>query len=174
MNSGQKEVAARVNASIICKEVRLIDADGNMVGIVSPEKANTMASETGLDLVEISPNANPPVCKIMDFGKFKYDQQKREAEARKKQKTIELKEIKFRPNTDKHDYEVKMRSVTKFLENGDKVKITLRFRGREMAHQELGSELMGRVAVDTAHLGKPDVIPKVEGRQMIMIIYPNT
>ena len=174
MNSGQKEVAARVNASTICKEVRLIDADGNMVGIVSPEKANTRASETGLDLVEISPNANPPVCKIMDFGKFKYDQQKREAEARKKQKTIELKEIKFRPNTDKHDYEVKMRSVTKFLENGDKVKITLRFRGREMAHQELGSELMGRVAVDTAHLGKPDVIPKVEGRQMIMIIYPNT
>ena len=167
-------MAARVNASIICKEVRLIDADGNMIGIVTPEKANTMASESGLDLVEISPNANPPVCKIMDFGKFKYDQQKREAEARKKQKTIELKEIKFRPNTDTHDYEVKMRSVTKFLENGDKVKITLRFRGREMAHQELGSELMERVAVDTAHLGKPDVIPKVEGRQMIMIIYPNT
>ena len=167
-------MAARVNASIICKEVRLIDADGNMVGIVTPEKANTMAIESGLDLVEISPNATPPVCKIMDFGKFKYDQQKREAEARKKQKTIELKEIKFRPNTDKHDYEVKMRSVTKFLENGDKVKITLRFRGREMAHQELGAELMERVVVDTAHLGKPDVIPKVEGRQMIMIIYPNT
>ena len=167
-------MAARVNASIICKEVRLIDANGNMVGIVTPEKANTMAIESGLDLVEISPNASPPVCKIMDFGKFKYDQQKREAEARKKQKTIELKEIKFRPNTDKHDYEVKMRSVTKFLENGDKVKITLRFRGREMAHQELGAELMERVVVDTAHLGKPDVIPKVEGRQMIMIIYPNT
>ena len=174
MTSGQKELAARVNASIICKEVRLIDAEGNMVGIVTPEKATTMASEQGLDLVEISPNASPPVCKIMDFGKFKYDQQKREAEARKKQKTIELKEIKFRPNTDKHDYEVKMRSVTKFLENGDKVKITLRFRGREMAHQELGTELMERVVVDTAHLGKPDVIPKVEGRQMIMIIYPNT
>ena len=144
-----------------------------MVGIVSPDKANIMAGEAGLDLVEISPNATPPVCKIMDFGKFKYDQQKREAEARKKQKTIELKEIKFRPNTDKHDYEVKMRSVTKFLENGDKVKITLRFRGREMAHQELGAELMERVAEDTAHLGKPDVIPKVEGRQMVMIIYPN-
>ena len=174
MTSGQKEVAARVNASIISKEVRLIDADGNMVGIVTPEKANILARETGLDLVEISPNASPPVCKIMDFGKFKYDQQKREAEARKKQKTIELKEIKFRPNTDKHDYEVKMRSVTKFLENGDKVKITLRFRGREMAHQELGAELMERVVVDTAHLGKPDVIPKIEGRQMIMIIYPNT
>jgi translation initiation factor IF-3 len=167
-------VATRVNSSITCQEVRLIDADGNMVGIVSPEKANTMASEIGLDLVEISPNAKPPVCKIMDFGKFKYDQQKREAEARKKQKTIELKEIKFRPNTDKHDYEVKMRSVTKFLENGDKVKITLRFRGREMAHQELGTELMERVVNDTAHLGKPDIIPKVEGRQMVMIIYPNT
>ncbi len=167
-------MATRVNSSIICQEVRLIDADGNMVGIVSPEKANIMASEIGLDLVEISPNASPPVCKIMDFGKFKYDQQKREAEARKKQKTIELKEIKFRPNTDKHDYEVKMRSVTKFLENGDKVKITLRFRGREMAHQELGTELMERVVTDTAHLGKPDIIPKVEGRQMVMIIYPNT
>ena len=167
-------MATRVNETIICKEVRLIDVDGNMIGTISREQANIMASDAGLDLVEISPNATPPVCKIMDFGKFKYDQQKKEAEARKKQKTIELKEIKFRPNTDKHDYEVKMRSVTKFLENGDKVKITLRFRGREMAHQELGSELMERVAVDTAHLGKPDVIPKVEGRQMVMIIYPNT
>ena len=167
-------MATRVNETIICKEVRLIDVDGNMIGIISPEQANIMARDASLDLVEISPNATPPVCKIMDFGKVKYDQQKKEAEARKKQKTIELKEIKFRPNTDKHDYEVKMRSVTKFLENGDKVKITLRFRGREMAHQELGSELMERVAVDTAHLGKPDVIPKVEGRQMVMIIYPNT
>ena len=174
MTSGQKEIAARVNEAIICKEIRLIDVDGNMIGIISPEQANIMARDVGLDLVEISPNAVPPVCKIMDFGKFKYDQQKREAEARKKQKTIELKEIKFRPNTDKHDYEVKMRSVTKFLENGDKVKITLRFRGREMAHQELGTDLMERVALDTAHLGKPDVIPKVEGRQMVMIIYPNT
>ena len=174
MTSGQKEVAARVNEAIICKEIRLIDADGSMIGIISPEQANIMAKDVGLDLVEISPNAAPPVCKIMDFGKFKYDQQKREAEARKKQKTIELKEIKFRPNTDKHDYEVKMRSVTKFLENGDKVKITLRFRGREMAHQELGTDLMERVVLDTAHLGKPDVIPKVEGRQMVMIIYPNT
>ena len=154
--------------------MRLIDSEGKMVGIVTPEHANNMARETGLDLVEISPNASPPVCKIMDFGKFKYDQQKRETEARKKQKTIELKEIKFRPNTDTHDYEVKMRSITKFLENGDKVKITLRFRGREMAHQELGTELLERVASDTSHLGKIDFIPKVEGRQMVMIIYPNT
>jgi translation initiation factor IF-3 len=158
----------------VCSEIRLIDSEGKMVGIVSPDHANDLAKETGLDLVEISPNALPPVCKIMDFGKFKYDQQKREAEARKKQKTIELKEIKFRPNTDTHDYEVKMRSITKFLENGDKVKITLRFRGREMAHQDLGTELLKRVAADTNHLGKIDFIPKVEGRQMVMIIYPNT
>ena len=143
-----------------------------MVGIVSPEKANIMASEAGLDLVEISPNASPPVCKIMDFGKFKYDQQKREAEARKKQKTIELKEIKFRPNTDKHDYEVKMRSVTKFLENGDKVKITLRFRGREMAHQTLGATVLDRVKEDTEEFCKVEVLPKLEGRQMVMILAP--
>jgi translation initiation factor IF-3 len=173
MTSGQKEVAARVNASIICKEVRLIDADGNMVGIVTPEKANTMAIESGLDLVEISPNASPPVCKIMDFGKFKYDQQKREAEARKKQKTIELKEIKFRPNTDKHDYEVKMRSVTKFLENGDKVRITLRFRGREMAHQQIGMELLKRVESDLESMASVEQFPTLEGRQLVMMMAPN-
>ena len=172
MTSGQKEVAARVNASIICKEVRLIDADGNMVGIVTPEKANTMASESGLDLVEISPNASPPVCKIMDFGKFKYDQQKREAEARKKQKTIEVKEIKFRPNTDTHDYEVKMRSVNKFLDNGDKVKITMRFRGREMAHQDRGSDLLEKIKVETDEFAKVELLPKFEGRQMIMVLAP--
>ncbi len=131
-----------------------------------------MAEEAGLDLVEISPNANPPVCKIMDYGKYKYEQQKREAEARKKQKTIEVKEVKFRPNTDTHDYEVKMRNVFKFLENGDKVKVTLRFRGREMAHQQLGRELLQRVAEDVKELGKVENMPKMEGRQMIMIIAP--
>jgi translation initiation factor IF-3 len=131
-----------------------------------------LAVDAGLDLVEISPNAEPPVCKIMDFGKYKYEQQKKESEARKKQKTIEVKEIKFRPNTDTHDYEVKMRSVYKFLENGDKVKITMRFRGREMAHQELGRELLERVAVDTDKLGKIDSIPKLEGRQIVMLINP--
>lgn len=131
-----------------------------------------MANDAGLDLVEISPNANPPVCKIMDFGKFKYEQQKRESEARKKQKTIEVKEVKFRPNTDTHDYEVKMRNVYKFLENGDKVKVTLRFRGREMAHQNLGRELLERVAVDIKELGKVENMPKMEGRQMIMMIGP--
>ena len=131
-----------------------------------------MAEEAGLDLVEISPNANPPVCKIMDYGKYKYEQQKRESEARKKQKVIEVKEVKFRPNTDTHDYEVKMRNVTRFLENGDKVKVTLRFRGREMAHQELGRDLLNRVAEDTKEIGKIENMPKMEGRQMIMIIGP--
>ena len=131
-----------------------------------------MAAEAGLDLVEISPNANPPVCKIMDFGKFKYEQQKRESEARKKQKIIEVKEVKFRPNTDKHDYDVKMRSVFKFLENGDKVKVTLRFRGRETAHQNLGIELLERVAEDIKEVGKVENMPKMEGRQMIMMIGP--
>nr|WP_246107422.1 translation initiation factor IF-3 [Puniceibacterium confluentis] len=147
-------------------------ADGENVGVVTPARAMEMAEEAGLDLVEISPNAAPPVCKIMDFGKYKYETQKREAEARKKQKIIEVKEIKFRPNTDIHDYEVKMRSVFKFLENGDKVKITLRFRGREMAHQNLGRELLERVAEDVKEVGKIENMPKMEGRQMIMMIGP--
>ncbi|SEF44127.1 translation initiation factor IF-3 [Jhaorihella thermophila] len=137
-----------------------------------PSQALELADEAGLDLVEISPNANPPVCKIMDFGKFKYEQQKREAEARKKQKTIEVKEVKFRPNTDTHDYQVKMRNVFKFLENGDKVKVTLRFRGREMAHQNLGRELLERVAEDVKEIGRVENMPKMEGRQMIMMIGP--
>ncbi|WP_342586146.1 translation initiation factor IF-3 [Leisingera sp. ANG-Vp] len=147
-------------------------ADGENVGVVHPAKAMDMAAEAGLDLVEISPNANPPVCKIMDFGKFKYEQQKRESEARKKQKIIEVKEVKFRPNTDTHDYDVKMRNVFKFLENGDKVKVTLRFRGREMAHQNLGRELLERVAEDIKEIGKVENMPKMEGRQMIMMIGP--
>ena len=131
-----------------------------------------MAVAAGLDLVEISPNAEPPVCKIMDFGKYKYEQQKREAEARRNQKIIEIKEIKFRPGTDDHDYDVKMRSVLKFLAEGDKVKITLRFRGREMAHQQLGMELLNRVAADVANAGKIESMPKLEGRQMVMMIGP--
>jgi translation initiation factor IF-3 len=141
--------------------------------VVSPIRAMELAEQAGLDLVEISPTAEPPVCKIMDFGKFKYETQKREAEARKKQKIIEIKEVKFRPNTDTHDYEVKMRSVTKFLENGDKVKVTLRFRGREMAHQNLGRELLERVAADVDGVGKVESIPKLEGRQMVMMIGPS-
>ena len=131
-----------------------------------------MAEAVGLDLVEISPNANPPVCKIMDFGKFKYEQQKRESEARKKQKIIEIKEVKFRPGTDINDYDVKMRNVYKFLTNGDKVKITLRFRGREMAHLNLGRELLERVSEDVKEIGKVENMPKMEGRQMIMMIGP--
>jgi translation initiation factor IF-3 len=163
-----------VNENIICPEVRLIGSDGDNVGVVSPEKALELSEDAGLDLVEISPNASPPVCKIMDYGKYKYEQQKKESEARKNQKIIEVKEIKFRPGTDTHDYEVKMRSVTKFLENGDKVKITLRFRGREMAHQELGRELLERVATDIDGFGKIENIPKMEGRQMTMMIGPNS
>jgi len=151
----------------------LIGAEGENVGVVTPSHAMILAAEAGLDLVEISPNAAPPVCKIMDFGKFKYEQQKRESEARKKQKTIEVKEVKFRPNTDTHDYEVKMRNVFKFLENGDKVKVTLRFRGREMAHQQLGRELLERVAEDVTELGKVENMPKMEGRQMVMMIGPS-
>jgi len=140
--------------------------------VVTPARALEMAVEAGLDLVEISPNAVPPVCKIMDFGKFKYEQQKREAEARKKQKIIEIKEVKFRPGTDTHDYDVKMRSMQKFLDEGDKVKVTLRFKGREMAHQELGLELLHRVAADVAEIGKVENMPRLEGRQMVMMIAP--
>uniref|UniRef100_UPI0038B34A08 translation initiation factor IF-3 n=1 Tax=Cochlodiniinecator piscidefendens TaxID=2715756 RepID=UPI0038B34A08 len=168
----QRETGPRVNERIRATEIRLIGAEGENVGVIHPAKAMVMAEEAGLDLVEISPNATPPVCKIMDFGKFKYEQQKRESEARKKQKIIEIKEIKFRPNTDTNDYEVKMRNVFKFLENGDKVKISLRFRGREMAHQNLGRELLERVAEDTKGIGKVENFPKMEGRQMIMLIGP--
>ncbi len=139
---------------------------------MTPARAMELAEQVELDLVEISPNASPPVCKIMDFGKFKYEQQKRESEARKNQKIIEVKEVKFRPNTDHHDYDVKMRNVEKFLAKGDKVKVTLRFRGREMAHQNLGRELLERVAEDTKEMGKVESMPKMEGRQMIMMIGP--
>jgi translation initiation factor IF-3 len=161
-----------VNRAIRAPEIRLIGADGDNVGVVHPAKGMQLAEEAGLDLVEISPNATPPVCKIMDFGKFKYEQQKRESEARKKQKIIEVKEVKFRPNTDTHDYEVKMRNVVKFLEKGDKVKVTLRFRGREMAHTNLGRELLERVAGDITEIGKVENMPKLEGRQMVMMIGP--
>lgn len=167
-----RETGPRINERIRSPEIRLIGADGENVGVVTPHRALQMAVEAGLDLVEISPTAVPPVCKIMDFGKWKYEQQKRESEARKKQKIIEIKEIKFRPGTDTHDYDVKMRSVLKFLEEGDKVKITLRFRGREMAHQELGLELLKRVEADVAQHGKVENMPKLEGRQMVMMIGP--
>jgi len=167
-----RETGPRVNENIKGTEIRLIGADGENVGVVSPARGMVLAEEAGLDLVEISPNAVPPVVKIMDFGKFKYEQQKRESEARKKQKIIEIKEVKFRPNTDTNDYDVKMRNVFRFLNNGDKVKISLRFRGREMAHQNLGRELLERVAEDTKDVGKVENMPKMEGRQMIMMIGP--
>ena len=167
-----RETGPRVNGRIRAPEIRLIGPNGENVGVVAPDRAMALAEQVGLDLVEISPNATPPVCKIMDFGKFKYDTQKREAEAKKKQKTIEVKEVKFRPNTDTHDYDVKMRNVTRFLESGDKVKVTMRFRGREMAHQNLGRELLERVATDVDGLGKVENMPKVEGRQMVMMIGP--
>ncbi|UWP90647.1 translation initiation factor IF-3 [Aliiroseovarius crassostreae] len=168
----QRDTGPRINERIRAPEIRLIGADGENVGVVPPSRGMELAEQAGLDLVEISPNAVPPVCKIMDFGKFKYETQKREAEARKKQKTIEVKEVKFRPNTDTHDYDVKMRNVVKFLEKGDKVKVTLRFRGREMAHQNLGRELLERVAEDIKEIGKVENMPKMEGRQMVMMIGP--
>ena len=168
----QRETGPRINDRIRSPEIRLIGADGENVGVVTPARAMQMAEEAGLDLVEISPNAEPPVCKIMDFGKYKYETQKREAEARKKQHIIEIKEIKFRPGTDTNDYDVKMRSVLKFLSEGDKVKITLRFRGREMAHQQLGVELLNRVSADVVEAGKIESMPRLEGRQMVMMISP--
>ena len=168
----QRDTGPRINDRIRATEIRLIGADGENVGVVTPARALDMAHDAGLDLVEISPNATPPVCKIMDYGKYKYEQQKRESEARKKQKVIEVKEVKFRPGTDTHDYDVKMRNVLKFLENGDKVKVTLRFRGREMAHQQLGRELLQRVAEDVKEIGKIENMPKMEGRQMVMMIGP--
>ncbi len=161
-----------MNERIRAPEIRLIGPEGENIGVISPQRAMMIAEEAGLDLVEISPNATPPVCKIMDSGRYKYEQQKKEAEARKRQKTIDVKEVKFRPNTDTHDYDVKMRSVLRFLEDGDKVKVTLRFRGREMAHAEIGRQLLERVATDVTELGKVEAIPRLEGRQMVMMINP--
>lgn len=150
----------------------MIEADGDNVGVVSTRDALQRAEESGLDLVEISPNSDPPVCKIMDFGKYKYETQKRRNEARKKQKTIEVKEIKMRPNIDVHDYDVKMRSIVKFIGEGDKVKVTMRFRGREMAHQDIGMRVLERVRDDLGEAAKVEQFPKMEGRQMTMVMAP--
>ena len=152
--------------------MQLIDAEGENQGVVLTEDALRMAEEAGLDLVEIAPNSTPPVCKILDLGKLKYANQKRAAEARKKQKIVEVKEIKMRPNIDTHDYQVKMKAMNKFFEEGDKVKVTLRFRGREMAHQELGMKLLSQVKEDTAEIAKVEAEPKLEGRQMLMVLAP--
>jgi translation initiation factor IF-3 len=162
----------RINEAIIARDVQLIDENGENHGTINKRDALTRAQEAGLDLVEIAVNAEIPVCKIMDFGKYKFQAQKKAAEARKKQKTVEVKEIKLRPNIDTHDYEVKMRSIKKFFEEGDKVKVTLRFRGREMAHQELGMQLLVKVKEETGTIAKVELEPRLEGRQMIMVLAP--
>jgi translation initiation factor IF-3 len=162
----------RTNDEIRVREVQLIDHTGLNRGAVPTSDAIALARENGLDLVEISPNNNPPVAKIMDYGKYRFQEQKKAAEARKKQKTVEVKEIKLRPGIDKHDYEVKMRAMQRFFEEGDKVKVTLRFRGREMAHQELGYNLLKRVKEDNVKVAKVESEPLSEGRQIVMILAP--
>jgi translation initiation factor IF-3 len=162
----------RINEEIRVREVQLIDDKGTNHGNVPIDRALAIAAEAGLDLVEIAPNSDPPVAKILDYGRFKYQAQKKAAEARKKQKTVEIKEIKMRPNIDIHDYEVKMKAVRRFFEEGDKVKVTLRFRGREMAHQELGVKLLDRVKEETLPIAKVESEPRLEGRQMTMVLAP--
>ncbi|MCX7384603.1 MAG: translation initiation factor IF-3 [Alphaproteobacteria bacterium] len=162
----------RVNEDIRNPQVRLIDQDGEMLGVMSGREAIQRAYAVGLDLLEISPNADPPVVKILDFGKFKYEQQKKKNEARKKQKVIEIKEIKVRPNIDENDYQVKLRAMKSFIEEGDKVKVTLRFRGREMAHQELGVKVLERVRTDMEAATKVEQMPRMENRQMVMVLSP--
>jgi len=152
--------------------VRLINVDGEQIGIVSNRDALAKAQELELDLVEIVPNAKPPVCRIMDYGKFQFAESKKRNQAKKKQKQIQLKEVKFRPNTDLGDYQVKLRNLTRFLTDGDKTKITLRFRGREMAHQDIGRELLKRIEADLAEYGTVEQFPKMEGRQMVMVLNP--
>jgi translation initiation factor IF-3 len=162
----------RVNEEIGVPRVRLIDARGNMIGVVSRNEALERAAEAGLDLVEIAGNADPPVCKILDYGKYKYEEQKKKNEARKKQKVIEVKEIKLRPGIDDHDYDVKMRAMKSFIDEGDKVKITMRFRGRELAHQDLGMNVLMRVRTDLDEIAKVEQFPKMEGKQMTMVMSP--
>ena len=162
----------RVNSQIAVPSVRLVDEGGAMVGVVPLREALQMAADVGLDLVEISPNAEPPVCKILDYGKFKYEAQKKKNEARKKQKVIEVKEIKMRPGIDDHDYDVKMRAIHRVLEEGDKVKVTMRFRGREMAHQHLAMDILEKVKTEIADLAKVEQMPKLEGKQMMMVMAP--
>src|SRR5690554_2223080 len=162
----------RSNNEITVPEIQLINAEGDNIGVVRTSEAIAMAMDAGMDLVEIAPNSTPPVCKILDLGKYKYSAQKKAAETRKKQKVIEVKEIKLRPNIDTHDYDVKMRSLEKFIGEGDKVKVTMRFRGREMAHQELGLELLNKVRDQFEETAKVESTPRSEGRQMIMVLAP--
>lgn len=168
----RKDDGPRINEEINVDEVRLVGADGEMIGVVSIKEALVKAEESGLDLVEVSPQAKPPVCKILDYGKYKYEQQKKASEARKKQKVTDVKEVKIRPGIEKHDYDVKMRNARRFLEKGDKVKVTMRFRGREMAHQDIGLDVLKRMQEELQDIGKTDLQPKLEGRQMIMVLSP--
>ncbi|MGD2138349.1 MAG: translation initiation factor IF-3 [Gammaproteobacteria bacterium] len=167
-----KKTQHRINQNIAAPEVRVINQEGQQVGILPIAEAHSIAEEANLDLVEISPNAEPPVCRIMDYGKFRFEENKKLQTARKKQKQIQVKEIKFRPGTDIGDYNIKLRKLVSFLEEGDRAKVTLRFRGREMAHQELGMELMQRVRKDLDEYGAVEQEPKMEGRQMVMVIAP--
>jgi translation initiation factor IF-3 len=166
------EKKPRVNDEIKTHEVRLVDADGQQLGVVSIQEAKRLSEEAELDLVEVSPEAKPPVCRIMNYGKYKFQLRKRKASARKKQKQTQIKEIKIRPGTEEADYQVKLRSLMKFLENGDKAKVTVRFRGREMAHPELGMQLVERLKVDLAHHAVIEQYPKFEGRQILMVLAP--
>ncbi|MHA1597790.1 MAG: translation initiation factor IF-3 [Alphaproteobacteria bacterium] len=172
MNQPPVRKGPRVNDMIDAESVRVVGADGEMVGVISVAEGIELAFEAGLDLVEVSPNAEPPVCKVLDYGKYKYEEQKKRNEARKKQKVIEVKEIKMRPGIDVHDYEVKMRNARRFLDNEDKVKFTIRFRGREMAHQELGMAVLNRIRAELEERVKVEQFPRMEGRLMIMIVAP--
>ncbi len=168
--SAQKRT--RLNEDIDAPEVRLIDSDGKQIGVVPIAEARKFAEEADLDLVEIVPTAKPPVCRVMDYGKFRFEQSKKAHAAKKKQKQIQVKEVKFRPGTDEGDYQVKLRNLIRFLTEGDKAKVTLRFRGREMAHQELGHQLLKRIEGDLAEFGTVEQFPKMEGRQLVMILTP--
>ena len=171
-NRISKKKETRLNEQITAPQVRLIGADGEQLGVVPTTTALQKAEEAGEDLVEVSPNSDPPVCRIIDFGKLQYETSKRQQAARKKQKQIQVKEVKFRPGTENNDYQVKLRNLVRFLENGDKAKVTLRFRGREMAHQELGLELLQRVERDLADFAVVEQQPKPEGRQIVMVLVP--
>ncbi len=172
MNLTPSRDGPRVNKDIATAQVRLIDQEGENVEVVATPDALERAEIAGMDLVEISPGADPPVCKILDYGRYKYEDQKKKNEARKKQKIIDVKEIKMRPNIDQHDYDVKLRSINRFIGDGDKVKVTLRFRGREMVHQELGLKVLNRVREEIDEIAKVEQFPRMEGRQMIMIVAP--
>ena len=172
MQSAPSRDGPRVNEEIRVPQVRLIDQDGEMLGVMSAREALHRAYAVGLDLLEISPNAEPPVCKILDFGKFKYEQQKKKNEAKKKQKVVEIKEVKVRPNIDENDYQVKMRAMKSFIDEGDKVKVTLRFRGREMAHQDIGVRVLERIRNELETETKVEQMPRMENRQMVMVLAP--